>query len=205
MKPGALIQQVESWAATTFGPRTPLHSSLPVTNRQCLVTINRRCLVAQPCLTLCNPLDYSPQSYPVHELFQARILEWVAISSFRGSSWPRDQTHISCVSCISDRFLTAKAPGNWKKESEKWSCSVVSDSLRPHGPYQARILQWVAISFSRTSSQPRGWTQVSCIVGRCFNLWATRETHTFFLPVAILQKVRLTPICSFSSCPIVLL
>ena len=41
-----------------------------------------------------------------------------------------------------------------------------------HGIFQARILEWVAISFSRGSSQPRDWTQVSCIVGRCFNLWA---------------------------------
>ena len=40
---------------------------------------------------------------------------------------------------------------------------------------QARILEWVAISFSRRSSQPRDWTQVSCIVGRFFTIWATRE------------------------------
>ena len=44
-----------------------------------------------------------------------------------------------------------------------------------HGILQARILEWVAISFSRGSSQPRGWTQVSCTAGRRFNLWATRE------------------------------
>ena len=67
----------------------------------------------------------------------------------------------------------------------EWSRSVVSDSLQPrglcppgssvHGILQARILQWVAISFSRGSSQPRDQTQVSCIAGRRFNLWATRE------------------------------
>ena len=44
-----------------------------------------------------------------------------------------------------------------------------------HGILQARILKWVAISFSRGSSQPRDWTWVSCITGRCFNLWATTE------------------------------
>ena len=43
------------------------------------------------------------------------------------------------------------------------------------GVFQARILEWVAISFSRGSSQPWDRTQVSCIAGRCFNLWATRE------------------------------
>ena len=55
------------------------------------------CLVAKSCPTLCNPMDYSPPGSSVHGIFQARILEWVAISFSRGSSWPRDQT---CVSCI---------------------------------------------------------------------------------------------------------
>ena len=38
-------------------------------------------LATKSCLTLCDPMDYSPPGYPVHEVFQARILEWVAISS----------------------------------------------------------------------------------------------------------------------------
>ena len=50
-------------------------------------------------------------------------------------------------------------------------CSLPGSSL--HGILQARILEWVAISFSRGSSQPRNGTWVSRIVGRCFNLWAT--------------------------------
>ena len=55
------------------------------------------CSVAKSYLTLCNPMNCSLPS--VHEVFQAKILEWVAISSFRGSFWPRDWTHVSCVSC----------------------------------------------------------------------------------------------------------
>ena len=47
-----------------------------------------------------------------------------------------------------------------------------------HGIFQARILEWVAISFSRRSSRPRDWTCVSRIVGRCFTIWATREVPT---------------------------
>ena len=46
-----------------------------------------------------------------------------------------------------------------------------------HGIFQARILEWIAISFSRGSSWPRDWTQVSRTVGRCFTVWATREAH----------------------------
>ena len=41
----------------------------------------------------------------VHGISQAGILEWVAISFSRGSSWPRDQTHASCVSCIGRQIL----------------------------------------------------------------------------------------------------
>ena len=57
-------------------------------------------LLAQLCLTLCDPLDCSPPGSSVHGILQARILEWVATSSSRGSSQPRDQTHVSCVACI---------------------------------------------------------------------------------------------------------
>ena len=44
-----------------------------------------------------------------------------------------------------------------------------------HGILQARILEWVTIPLSRGSSQPRDWTRVSCIEGRFFTVWATRE------------------------------
>ena len=49
------------------------------------------------CPTLCNPMDCSLPSPFVHGIFQARILERVAISSSMGSSWPRDWTHVSCI------------------------------------------------------------------------------------------------------------
>ena len=53
--------------------------------------------VAQSCPTLCNPMDYSLQGSSVHGIFQARVLEWVAISSSRGSSRPRDWTWVSRI------------------------------------------------------------------------------------------------------------
>ena len=58
------------------------------------------CSVAQSYLTLCNPTDCSPPSSSVHGISQARILEWVAISLSRGSSWPRDRTCASCISVL---------------------------------------------------------------------------------------------------------
>ena len=53
-------------------------------------------------------------------------------------------------------------------------CSLPGSSV--HGILQARILAWVAISSSRGFSQHRNWTQVSCIAGGFFTIWATRET-----------------------------
>ena len=54
-------------------------------------------LVAQSCPTLCNPMDYTPPGSPVHGILQARIVEWVAMPSSRGSSQPRDWTQVSCI------------------------------------------------------------------------------------------------------------
>ena len=59
------------------------------------------CSVAQSCPALCNPIDCSPPGSSVHRIFQSRILEWVVMASSRGSSRPRDRTHVSCISCIS--------------------------------------------------------------------------------------------------------
>ena len=53
--------------------------------------------VTQSCPTLCNPMDYSSPGSSVHGTCQSRILEWIAISSSRGSSHPKDQTSISYI------------------------------------------------------------------------------------------------------------
>ena len=48
-------------------------------------------------LTFCDPMDSSPPCSSVHGIFQASILEWIAISFSRGSSWPKDWTHVPCI------------------------------------------------------------------------------------------------------------
>ena len=58
------------------------------------------CFVAQLCPTLCDPMNCGPPGSSAHGILQARVLEWVAMPSSRGSSQPRDQTLISYVSCI---------------------------------------------------------------------------------------------------------
>ena len=54
-------------------------------------------LVAKLRPTLCHPMDCSLPTSSIHVILQARMLEWVAIPFFRGSSWPRNQTWVSCT------------------------------------------------------------------------------------------------------------
>ena len=85
-------------------------------------------LVAQLCLTLCEPTDCSPPGSLDHGILPARILEWVAIPFSRVSSQSRDQT---CVSCIAGRFFTIWATGEgWqlaiRRYTENFSLSVTT-------------------------------------------------------------------------------
>ena len=100
-------------------------------------------------LTLCDPVDCSPPSSSVQGIFQARILEWVAISHFRGSSLPRDRTLISCVSCIGRwilyhcttweawQFIGGKLP------TSRWDAGVFWPVIsRPNCVFFWKALEW---------------------------------------------------------------
>ena len=63
----------------------------------------------QSCSILCDPMDCNLPGSSVHGFPQAIKLEWVAIPFSRGSSWPRDRTHVSWDSCIVGRLFTAEA------------------------------------------------------------------------------------------------
>ena len=78
-------------------------------------------------------------------------------------------------------------------------CSPPGSSV--HGILQARILEWVVIPFSRGSSQTRGWTQVFCIAGRFFTVWATKEAlpSSAYLRLLIFLLVVLIPACDLPS------
>ena len=74
----------------------------------------------QSCLTLCDPMDCNQPGSSVHVILQARILEWVSISFSRWSFWPRDRTHVSCVSCIAGEFFT-----HWAiRDSKLYTCQI---------------------------------------------------------------------------------
>ena len=99
------------------------------------------------------------------------------------SSWLLNAIQVSHVlSCISCWILSITAAAAAAKSlqlcptlCDPMDCSLRGSSI--HGIFQARVLEWVAISFSRGSYQPRDWTWVSRIVGRRFTVWATREVQ----------------------------
>ena len=95
---------------------------------------------------------------------------WVYLS-LRGTTKVRTCKTIACVWCeseseVAQSCLTLCDP----------MCSLSGSSV--HGIFQARVLEWVAISFPRGSSRPRNRTWLSCIAGRRFTVWATREAGT---------------------------
>ena len=151
----------------------------------CYTSTRYACAQSRP--TLCNPTTEACQ-VPVRGIFQAWTLKQVAISYFRGSSWPRDQTCISCTSCIGSCLLyhctTWEAPKcqlylntkNKRPMMERqvnymkvfmFSCVQLFANLQTvahQAPLsrrilQARILEWVAIPFSRGSSWSWDQTQ----------------------------------------------
>ena len=110
--------------------------------------------VAKSCRTLSDPMDCSLPDSSIHGIFQARVLEWGAIA----------------FSVIVIREMKIKAtvrnfniPTSEVKVVQ--SCATLCDPMDyiVHGIIQARILEWVAVPFSRGSSQPRHGTWVSCI------------------------------------------
>ena len=129
-------------------------------------------------------MDCSSAGSSGHGISQARIPVRGAHSFSRGSSWPKDWTRPRLLHWQADSLPLSHQL--WGRGEVKWSCSVVSDSLQPHGLqcslpgssihgiFQARILEWVATAFSRRSSRSRDWTQVSRIVGRRLTVWAAR-------------------------------
>ena len=72
--------------------------------------------VAQSCLTLCDAVDCRPPGSSVHGTLQARILEWVAVSFSRGSSWPRDRTQVSHIAGRHFNLWATREAQNW------WRC-----------------------------------------------------------------------------------
>ena len=83
----------------------------------------------------------------------------------------KSQTWLACVCVCVCVLVPQSCPTLW----DPMDCYLPGTSVS--GALQARILEWVALPFSKGSSRSRDQTQVSCIAGRCFTVWATREAH----------------------------
>ena len=88
-------------ALSVAAPRTQHPASLKTL---ALLQTHAQSLQVRP--TLCEPMACSPPGSSVHGILQVRVLEWVAVPSSRASSPPRDQLHISFISCIAGSFFT---------------------------------------------------------------------------------------------------
>ena len=129
--------------------------------------------VTQSCPTLCNPMDCSPKGSSVHGIFQARILEWVAISFSRGSSQPRDGTW---VSCIAGRLFTTWAT----RESENERGGTISEVIKSQHPWhgssanrECSLGTWNAFLLEKGITPGLAGSPSSC--------WSARQTDSMVI------------------------
>ena len=152
-----------------------------------------------------TPRTVAHQGSYIHGIFQARILERVAIHTSSGTSLPKNQTCVSCIGrWIFYHWATWEVPPKtwvilkikicifWSMCVHAWSVvSIISNSLWPygcnpsyssvHGILQARLREWVAMPFSRGSSWFRDGTRVSCtscITGSFFTAEPLGKPHS---------------------------
>ena len=95
----------------------------------------------QSCPTLCNPMDYSPPGSSLHGIFLAKILEWVAMPSSRGSSWPRDWAHVSYISYTVSGFFTTEPPGKQGGKLVKVAVAVLRPQIAQERPGRPQALR----------------------------------------------------------------
>ena len=133
---------------------------------------------------LCDPMDCSLPNSSVYGILQARILDGLPFPS------PGDFLHpgmeprslvLQAVSLLSELLRKPECLLKWSEMKVAQLCLTLCDptDYSVYGILQARIPEWVAFLFSRGSSQYRDRTQVSCIAGRFFTSWATREAWVF--------------------------
>ena len=133
----------------------------------------KKVLVTQLCPTLCDPMDFSPPGSSVHGIFQARILEWIAISFSRVSSQPRDWTW---VSCITGSFFLLSEPHT----GDTHKCYVLKIL---HVPY-LQLLWFIYISAS-SNSRISALVWLSCYWSFRTQLWGCDARNLFLILLSV--------------------
>ena len=139
--------------------------------KQQTITIYDMCVHAPLCLTLCNPVDCSQPGSSVHGIFQARILVWVAISSSRGSSQPRDQSWVSCVG----RHILCHW-GTWEVQSDMYSHTVCSRRTEQENSIQSGVRK-TSLKEEASSQNLRNERQGVCWVVLRIRCYVHCECH----------------------------
>ena len=134
-------------------------------------------LCAQSSPVLCDSMDYVAHQAPLSMRFP-RQEYWLPFPAPGDCTDPGTEPTPPGSPILAGRFLPLSHLGKWK-----WKWKLLSHvqlfttpwTVCSHGIFQVRILEWVAVPFSRESSHPRDQTQVSCFAGGFFTSWATRE------------------------------
>ena len=132
--------------------------------------VKKWCEVTQSCPTLCDPMDCSLPGFFIHWIFQARVLEWIATSFSRGSSWPRDWTGVSRVT---GRFLNVWAP----RKSTACHCRRLGFSPWIRKVPWRSAWQPIAALFPGESRGQRSWRAVVQRVAKSRTWLKQRSTH----------------------------
>ena len=155
------------------------------------------CSVAQSCPAVCSPMHCSPPGSSVHGILQARILEWVAMPSSRGSSWPGNRTRISYVSCTGRQILSplhSQHTSAFKKGKTDTSCLT---TMALSQPQKMKIISWCHETIHILSL---GVSQVSFTTLRVWIGVPTRSVHSMVqrvLPISFLLESPLIFLCGW--------
>ena len=142
-------------------------------------------LDTQSRLTLCDPMDCNPPGSSVHEILQARILEWIALPSSRGSSQLRDQTRVSCIAGGFFTVWTTRGAQENRKEGGK--SAVERNNLS----YLSRL--WSKLTTKQKPYVNSENTQLISL-GQCLLSFDGPRNH-----LGMLLKCRLIPLASGES------
>ena len=150
------------WACLWVLYSIPLiYTFIPLKYHTILIIVKVKMLVAQSCLSLCDPMNCSLSGSSVYAILQAKILEWIAIPFSRGSSLPKDQT---LISCIADRFFTIWAT----REAQS------TENHPPYGkdtlPRPQQDLNLWPLVYKTSTLTPKLWSQVIYLFN-IFNIW----------------------------------
>ena len=132
---------------------------------------------AQLCLTLCDPMDYSPPGSSVHEIFQVRTLEWVTIFFSNESSWPSDRTCISSLHCQAYSFPLChlEMPRVVTKAAPRRKIILITAYLRKQEKYEVSYLNLHLKEIENGQTRHRSSIEEKMIKDQSRNKWRLKK------------------------------